>query len=307
MTSRLQLISVLLLQKHLKVIVTGGQGFLGRHVANKLYERHEVITIGSQKYNSTIPHLKCDLLDFTKIDALVKSVGAIDCIVHTAGHSRELESVIDPIKYFQQNLEVTLYMLEVSRKYDIKKFVYSSTYLVYGDNRSEKVTEDHPLNPRSIYAGTKAAGEKLSLSYGYSYGIDMTIFRQGLFYGVDDDKKRVITSMIYNARKHNQIDVYGDKVIDFVHVDDASMAYSLLLTNYNSGIYNIGSGKGINLTDVAKFVKSKINPRAEIVIHDRRPTDIPHFVADISKAREVLGFEPRIDLFEFISEQAELP
>ncbi len=290
----------------MKLLVTGGSGFIGSHLIERLGAENEIVNVDIVQQSSThkSQFVNCDITDYKMLaEKLGDKVKNFDAIVHLAALSREVESNKNPEVYFKTNVDGTINMLRIARDFGIKKFIFASTYLVYGDRTEMPVNEETVLNPRSIYASTKAAAEFFCNSFRYIYGIDSIIFRQALVYGKNDLEKRVVKLFIEKARNGEKISVFGNKILDFIHVSDVVDAYTKALSYSKSDTFNLASGKGISLVELADSVKKIINPNVEIQKEQQHAGDVSTFIADISKSRNILGFEPKNNLIEFIESE----
>jgi len=177
---------------------------------------------------------------------------------------------------------------------------------VYGDSdqklpRSEK----SPIQPKSIYAITKATGEMLCNNVHLENRLEIVCFRKSVIFGEGDQSKRVVELYLSRARQGENLDVLGNKTLDFVFVKDVVRAYIRALENPVQGTFNIGSGSGTALRDLASWVKSATNSQALVVDRPPGPTDVEFYVADITRMSRELDVLPTKDVKTFVEEQVQ--
>jgi len=292
-----------------KILITGGTGFIGSHLANKLSKNNEVIVYDNLsrcsqiKLNENIKFIKGDICD---IETLNQVDSDIDIIYHLAAVSRVLESIENPRKCFDVNVNATFNVVEFAGKIG-SKLVFSSSREVYGDAQYIPVDEGHPHNPKNPYGASKLAGELVVRIMSEIYGIQHTIIRLSNVYG-KGDFKRVIPTYVDNIRNGENIIIYGapSKTIDFVHVNDVVDVFVHCCDNAtNNEIFNIGSGHGTTLDELANmFISMRENAiqYPEIVYSEGVVSEVYNFIADITKAKRILNFKNSISLKNGITE-----
>ena len=292
----------------MKVVVTGGSGFVGSHLIPELSGRHDVFNLDIKP--PTVGHanyLQADITDQKSLKNLFKGpLGDTDAIVHLAALSRERESNLNPQVYFDVNISGTMNILNACINSNCRKFILASSYLVYGDSdqklpRSEK----SPIQPKSIYAITKATGEMLCNNVHLENRLEIVCFRKSVIFGEGDQSKRVVELYLSRARQGENLDVLGNKTLDFVFVKDVVRAYIRALENPVQGTFNIGSGSGTALRDLASWVKSATNSQALVVDRPPGPTDVEFYVADITRMSRELDVLPTKDVKTFVEEQVQ--
>jgi UDP-glucose 4-epimerase len=291
----------------MKILVTGGSGFVGTRLIAALGKGHEIINldIKEPKADSSAKFVKCDITDYGALkEAAEEHLKGVEVVYHLAALSREAESDKMPEAYSRTNIGGTFNVLDVSRIIGVKKFIFASSFLVYGNPTYTPLDEKHPASPRSIYAATKLCGEVMCNTFQSIYGIKTICLRKSVIYGEDDPQKRIVTILIERAKEGKDLTIYGNKTLDFVYIGDVIPAYVSALGSEETGIFNIGSGVPVTLLELAEMVKEKVNPNINILTEGIRTGEITKFVSDISKARKSLGFSPKQDLRGFIEKYA---
>ena len=300
------------MNESIRVLVTGGAGFIGSHLVDRLvndgYDVRVLDDLSTGKLGNIDGHLKAGRVDFVKGDirdaSVVKeSLVGVDVVVHLAALISVTFSVANPELTFDVNLFGTLNLLRSCVEEGVSKFVFVSSCAVYGDPEFQPVTEDARTDPISPYAESKLIGERYCLGFherGLLRSVVLRFFnvygsRQGL-----NDYSGVITRFIDRARKKEPLIVYGDglQTRDFVNVHDIVEA---ILASVNSSgaegeIVHIGSGRATSINELAKTVLELTGVESGISYQPPRAGDIKDSYADISKAKRVLGYEPKVSL-----------
>ena len=293
-----------------KILITGGAGFVGSYLANKLSENNKVIVYDNLsrqpqvKLKDNIEFIEGDIRDIEKLNRVGRD---IDIIFHLAAVSRVLESIDEPRRCFDVNVNATCNVVELARRLGCK-LVFGSSREVYGDAQYFPVCEEHTLSPKNPYGASKLAAEIIIRSMSETYGIQSTIIRLANVYG-RGDFKRVIPTYTHNIKNGNDLTIYGSpsKTIDFVHVDDVVDAFIACCNGATDNeILNIGSGRGTTLETLANmFISKDTNGRSrssKIVYSMGNAAEVDNFIADITKAKKVLNFRNSTSLENGISE-----
>lgn len=289
--------------KNKKVLVTGGLGFIGSHILERLNEDNEVLIVDDQS-TGKIENIKH--LDFTKIDTTLGDIATInleeifdgcDYVFHHAAKTSVPESVEDPLSTNNVNITGTLRVLEAAKNVDVKKVVFASSSAVYGDSESLPLNEDLSVRPLSPYAATKAAGELYCNIYSETYGLPTASLRYFNVFGPRQDPNSqyaaVIPNFIDKMVKNERPVIYGDgeQSRDFIYVKRVVDANILAAESKKTGTFNIGLGKSTTVNRLFEIIKEVLGKDIRPVYENERPGDIKHSVADISKA-ELFGFKP---------------
>jgi nucleoside-diphosphate-sugar epimerase len=293
----------------LRVLVSGGTGFVGSHLIRSLSRKHEVHNL-----DISPPKFECD--NFLQVDIRDrKAVGEafrtqlkdIDAIIHLAALSRERESEVEQVKYFETNIIGTANVLrEACENSRCRKFVFASTYLVYGDSSRSQVDESAPLHPKSIYAITKATGEMICNSFSLAKEFNTVCLRKGLIFGEGDESKRVVELYLSRAKDGLDLQVFGNKVLDFVYVGDVVRAYEKALEPSVYGTFNIGSGSGTSVRDLALLAKQSFHSSSRIIEQPLSSTDVEFYVSDNTRMTRELGVHPTLNVRDFIQNRAKV-
>lgn len=291
----------------MRVLVTGGAGFIGHNLALYLHERgFSVVVLDSLERASPVAlkrlaeHglavVKGDVRDKHSFKTLVEKS---DVVVHLAAYISVEESFDKPYEYVSNNAGGTAAVASLCTELS-KPLVYASSAAVYGNPVKTPIPEEHPLNPTSPYGLSKVLGERVVEFYG-GLGLRYVILRIFNAYGIGQSGAYggVISKFIERACKSEPLIIYGDglQVRDFIYVDDLARLVELILEkDVWSVILNAGSGLPTRILDLAKLVLELSGSSSRIVHAPARRGDIRESWADITKARKLLGFEPRISL-----------
>jgi UDP-glucose 4-epimerase len=293
-----------------KSLVTGGAGFIGSNLIDRLLlTGHEVICIDDESSNSTdtfnwnpsCSNHKIDIAEMNSISPLFKGV---DYVFHLAAESRIGPTIENPVKAVRTNSLGTANILQCSRINGIKRLMYSSTSSAYGNNPvpNKESQPDDPLNPYSV---SKVSGEKLCSMYTSLFGLKTIIFRYFNIYGNGEPTKgqyAPVIGIFKRQRANGQpLTVVGDGLQrrDFTNVSDVVEANVLASTKdiddeYFGTVFNVGTGKNNSVLEIAKTMSDNI----EFI--PQRPGEMRETLADISKSRRILGWEPKVNLDDYL-------
>ena len=290
-----------------RILVTGGAGFIGSHIVDRLAPDNDV-TVLDNLSNGSLDYLAKSRgrIEFVKGDIhdkelVTKLAGDAEYVFHLAALVSVIRSLEEPETYDKINAYGTLNLLEACRTAKIKKFVYSSSAAVFGDADYLPVDEKHPLNPKSPYAVSKLTGEKYALAYYHSYGLPAAALRYFNIYGPRQDRSEYANaiSIFLNKFKARQpITVFGDgeQTRDLIYVQDIVEANILAAVKDEAAgqIFNIATGKATTVNEIVKLVKKATGYDGEINYAPPRPGEIIHSRANIQKAGDLLGFRPAV-------------
>lgn len=297
-------------EKYKRALVTGGAGFIGSHlVEGLLQEGLEVISIDNYvagkranlaalKAYPGFREVDCDILDQKKLECFFEGVD----VVFNQAASKMTVCLRDPALDLQVNAQGTFNVLELSRKYGIKKVVHVSTGSVYGDAQYYPTDELHPLNPTSYYGVSKLAGEKYARAFAHLYDLDVTMLRYFHVYGPRQESSDVggVVSIFARRALHDQpLVIYGDgsQLRSFTYVEDVVDINKLVALRAQSKgeAYNCASGIKVTILELAQKVLAYYGKEnLEIQFEDWRLGDILKFDVDNAKLKE-LNFEFRTD------------
>jgi UDP-glucose 4-epimerase len=303
----------------MKILVTGGAGFIGSNLAEELVrEGHNVVILDDlstgkeenlKEFKDSVRFVKGSVTDLELLKDLFRDV---ECVFHQAAIPSVQRSIEDPVRTNEVNVKGTLNVLVAARDSNVKKVIYASSSSVYGDTPELPKREDMKLNPKSSYAVSKLTGESYCKVFSEVYGLKTVSLRYFNVYGPRQDPyseyAAVIPMFIRRVLNNQPPIIYGDgeQTRDFTFVKDAVMANILAMENNNAGgVFNIASGKRISINELANEIMEIVDIRLE-TIHDKpREGDIKHSLGGISKARDKLGYEPKWDLEEGLKETIE--
>lgn len=297
-----------------KILVTGGAGFIGSHLVDDLLaEGGWQITVVDDFNDFYSPEIKraniaghlanpnyklveADIRDSTAMAKLFTD-NNFDVIVHLAARAGVRPSLSEPKLYAETNINGTLNLLEFAREHGIKQFVFGSSSSVYGINAKVPFAEDDRIHqPISPYASTKAAGELLCHTYSHLYGIRIVCLRFFTVYGARQRPDLAIHKFSKLITGGKPIQVFGDGKSrrDYTYIDDIIQGV-LAAIDYDRSMYeifNLGESQTIELKELISLLESSLDTHAIIDRQPMQPGDVPVTYADISKSRELLGYNP---------------
>ncbi len=299
-----------------KVLVTGGAGLIGSRVVRKFLEECWKVTVvddfstGEPENIPSHPNIQVIIHDITVNKGLEKLFTDVDVVVHLAAVSSIPACEGDVGRAFEVNVRGLENVLNASAEGGVDLIVFSSSAAVYGEGK--RLSETTPPKPLSVYGHTKLIGENMLRCLSEEERVRAAVLRIFNVYGrtrLGKGVYGVVDQFIDDAVNRRPLRIFGDgeQVRDFIHVDDVADAVYKIVEKFGKrfDIYNIGSGTGLSVKELAHIVldafkKEKLN----IVYEPIREGDIRYSVADISKARTALGFQPRHDLREYVVTRA---
>jgi nucleoside-diphosphate-sugar epimerase len=298
-----------------KYLVTGGAGFIGSNIVKKLLENEEFVRVADnfstgkkeniEEFfgNNNFEFFEGDLVD---LDFCKKSVKGVDFILHQAAVPSVPRSIEDPIKSNNANITATLNLLVVAKDEKIKKFVYAASSSVYGDNPELPKKEDFPARPISPYALTKYAGERYCQIFWNIYGLPTICLRYFNVFGPKQDPKSQYAAVIPNfisaflQDKSPIIFGTGERSRDFTFVENVVEA-NILAANCKEGngeVLNIACGGETSLNQLVNYLNEICNKNIKPEYQKERVGDVLHSRADILKAKNIIGYVPKINFKE---------
>lgn len=307
----------------MKILLTGGAGFIGFHTATELLNRGDSVviidnfndyydpklkffradTLKNHKNKKNLKIYKADISDLKSLDKIFKK-HKFDKICHLAAQAGVRYSLKDPFRYEIWNNLGTLNLLELAVKHKIKDFVFASSSSVYGGNKkipfSEKDSVDSPV---SLYAATKKTNELYAHVYHHLYGLNCTGLRFFTVYGPYGRPDMALFKFVKNILKGEKIDVYnkGNMKRDFTYVSDiVSGVLSAIDKPMGYEIFNLGNNNPVTLNKFISSIEKALGKKAKKNLLGMQPGDVKKTYADIDKAQKKLGYSPKTDIKEGI-------
>ena len=312
----------------MSILITGGAGYIGSHVALHLIDNgfkpiiiDNLITGSKQLIPQEARFIQCDIQDNELVMQIIKEY-KIDTVIHLAASTLVTESINDPYKYYNNNTVNSMAFINLCGKLGIKNFIFSSTAACYGSKHKGKVSEGSDLRPENPYGNSKLMTEIALVDLAKVYKFNYAIFRYFNVAGSDPKSRagsiqKPASHLISKACEtalniNNSIDIYGDDyktkdgtcIRDYIHVCDIASAHlgaiNFLKNNKKSFISNLGYGKGYSVKEVLDSVKKISGNNFNINISSRREGDIDSIIADNSFALNNLNWTPQFDNIDLI-------
>lgn len=296
-----------------RCLVTGGAGFIGSHVVSRLLGLgHEVVCLDNfnDYYDVSLKEANVEPFlgdrsftlakgDITDMNTVKKHVEGADFVFHNAARAGVAESFRHPLETHMTNTAGTLNVLEAIRGSDVKKLIFASSSSIYGKVKSLPIKEDHPARPISPYGVSKLCCERYCEVYHDVYGIDYISLRYFTVFGPRMRPDLAISIFTGKALAGEDIVIFGDgsKSRDFTFVDNIVDANVSAMTA-GSGAYNVGGGRDVTIEKLAETIIDLAGSKSRIVHKEGLPGDMEHTLADISRARRDLGYEPAVSVDE---------
>ena len=304
------------------ILVTGGAGFIGSHLVDRLLaEREWHVTVIDDFNDFYEPRIKrenirahlqtahysleeLDIRDQASLDKLFDKT-EFDCIVHLAARAGVRPSLTQPQLYAETNINGTLNLLELARQRRVKQFVFGSSSSVYGINAKVPFSEDDPIRqPISPYAATKAAGELLAHTYSHLYGVRCVCLRFFTVYGARQRPDLAIHKFARLMTACKPIPVFGDGTTrrDYTFIDDiiSGVRAAIDYEGTEFEVINLGESRTVELRELIILLEQELTVKAEIQRQPLQPGDVPQTYADIEKARRLLSYDPQTPIEEGI-------
>ena len=310
----------------MKVLVTGGAGYIGSHTARVLRRHgHEVIlydnlSTGHDFLAKGFELVVGDIGDEAKVR---HQLGRVEAVVHFAAHAYVGESTVNPRKYFRNNVEDGLTLLNAALDIGVRKFVFSSTCAIYGAPDKVPITEDAPKQPINPYGVTKLFLERALEAYDAAYALRYAALRYFNAAGADEsgeigevhDPETHLIPLALRAtgKASSPLQVFGTDyptadgtcIRDYIHVNDLAEAHALALDRLSNGepsfAVNLGTGKGHSILEILKSVEEVTGRRVNRIEAPRRVGDPPALVADPARAQRLLGWRATRTLRDIVS------
>jgi UDP-glucose 4-epimerase len=302
------------------ILIVGGAGYIGSHI-NKFLHAQGMETVvldnlsyGHEEFVKWGEFIEGDLSDESILSRIFEKY-PIDTVMHFAAFTYVGESVENPQKYYKNNLENTLNLLNVMKDHQVNKFIFSSTCAVYGEPEKLPLTEDHPLNPVNPYGNTKLMVEKILEDYSRAYDFNYVSLRYFNAAGADPDleigewhqPETHLIPLVLDAAsgRRESVSIYGTDyptpdgtcIRDYIHVLDLAQAHYKALEYLNEKkniqVFNLGNGNGFSVKEIVETCQEVTGREIKVIEESPRPGDPPILVGSSHKAREILGWNPQ--------------
>ncbi|MBL4950915.1 UDP-glucose 4-epimerase GalE [Neobacillus sp. OS1-32] len=312
------------------ILVVGGAGYIGSHLVKELVEKEEVVVLDNlstghrEAVDNRAIFVKGDLGNVDDLLMVFRSY-PIKAVMHFAANSLVGESVVDPLKYYENNVASTIMLLKVMMRFKVKNFIFSSTAATYGIPNVDMIDETTPTAPINPYGRSKLMVEQVLADFSKAYGLKYVVLRY--FNAAGAHKSAVIgeshdpeTHLIPIVLQHllgqrDKVSVFGSDyetedgtcIRDYIHVTDLASAHILALEALLSGeksaeIYNLGNGLGYSVKEVIETCERVTGLKANIEMADRRPGDPARLVASSQKIDDELGWKAERNLEQIIAD-----
>jgi UDP-glucose 4-epimerase len=312
------------------IIITGGAGYIGSHVAYILAQQnYQVILLDSFLHNqrcnpSWAIIIKADYADRQILTTLFTSYD-IKAVVHCAAFIEVGQSVMHPAQFYENNVAKTVTLLQSMIEHGIKKIIFSSTCAIYGNPQHLPLTEDHPKNPINPYGKTKLMIEMMLQDFQAAYGLEYVCLRYFNAAGALPEEglgeqhtpeSHLIPRALQAALEQSPFTAFGNDyetkdgtaLRDYVHVLDIAQAHLLALQHLNAGkpsdCFNLGTGYGFSIKEIIEMVEKVCYTKIKLVYTQRRSGDAPILVADSLRAETILGWKREYSQLDFIIKSA---
>jgi UDP-glucose 4-epimerase len=314
------------------ILVTGGAGYIGSHTVRELTDRgyrvvvYDNLSTGHREaVSKDVEFVQGDLFDTELLRATLKKYD-VDSVIHFAAYSLVGESMVNPLKYYKNNVSGTLCLLEAMIAENVKYLVFSSSAATYGNTGAELITEKSPQIPTSVYGMTKLMMEQLMSDFDKAYGLKYAALRyfnaagahESGEIGEDHNPESHLIPIIMQVLngKREKLGIFGDDyptpdgtcIRDYIHITDLADAHIKALESIKSGApstaYNLGNGNGFSVKQVVDTVERTIGLSVKNEIAPRRAGDPAILVASSDKIKKELNWQPRFDSLEKIISSA---
>ena len=296
----------------MRILITGGAGFVGKHLAKSLIKNNHSVTIFDNYSNSSEKNIQ-SLLDninfvkgdITNYDDISNSIKGSDVVIHLASKINVQESFANSNLTKNVNVNGTINLLEACKEKKITDIIIASSAAVYGDCKDSKIhlSENSDTNPTSPYGESKLEMEKNVIDYSEKYDINAIILRFFNIYGIGQSSEYagVITRFLQKINEDKSLEIYGDglQTRDFVSIDDVVDSFNDIISKMEGkrgNVYNIASGQSISINDLASLMISLSGKDLKVTHSTLKKGDIKFSQADILLAKKELGYKPKIEL-----------
>lgn len=290
----------------MKVLVTGGAGFIGSHVSKLLLDGGHSVTVidnlstgHKQSLDKRVNFHQISLEDQKKLEEILPGH---DGVIHMASFIAVGESVKKPVEFAQNNIVGTVKLLEAMKNAGVKKIIFSSSACVYGNPKKLPISEDDPLGEQeNPYGITKITMEQFCMLYHKLFGFDIVILRYFNPYGpgeLHDPETHAIPNFIKAALSKSKIPLFwrGEQIRDFIYIDDLAKAHVIALPLSGLHIFNVGTETGIKVVDVVHQIFELIGYEVQIDDKGQREGDVQELIASSAKIKKQLTWEAKVNL-----------
>ncbi len=283
-----------------KILVTGGAGFIGHALVNRLLEQGFDVTVADLKpsRHSGVRQVVGDLLDPQILETSLTP--GTDAVIHLAAFTSVLKSLAIPYQVYETNLKMTMDLLERSREVGVRQFVLASSNAVVGNVGSLAIHEEMILKPLTPYGATKAAAEMLLTTYQHAYGVLGASLRMTNVYGTGMmNKDSMIPRLMRAALAQAPVHIYGDgeQVRDYIFLDDVVETFLTVVTRGLSGPLTVGFGRSVSVNTLVNMAREATGIPIPVDYVEPKPGEMPAVVVETSRLRS-LGLIPQVDLPE---------
>lgn len=298
----------------MKVLVLGGNGFIGSHITDELLANGHDVTVfhrSAEKYEGHSDKLRFYLGDYSDAVKLGEAVDGMDVVVHAISTTVPSTSNLNPISDVQQNLISTIQLLDLMTKANVKRLIYlSSGGTVYGNPSQLPVLESHSLNPICSYGIVKVAIENYIRMYQELYGLQAIILRPSNPYGPRQAHTGVqgaLSTFLSNTLNHKPITIWGDGETKrgYIYVKDLAKMCSLAVISNIEGTFNVCSGVSHSLNALLKLVETTTDIKPVVSYKPARAFDVKEILLDINKAKQAFSWAPAYSIEQGIAEFVE--
>lgn len=291
----------------MKVLVTGGAGFIGSHITEQLLLQQYEVVIVDDLSSGNINNLDLNSVEYYNVSILSESLEDVfanerpQVVIHLAAQTNVQYSIDYPGIDGSVNVIGTINVLECCRRYGVKKIIFASSAAVYGEPKYLGVDEKHSLNPMSFYGLSKKVGEEYIKMYRQLYNIKYTILRYANVFGPRQTNKGeagVVTIFIDRILRGEPLIIFGDgkQTRDFIYVEDLARASILAITNGDNEVLNISTNFASSLLDLVNILEQLANKKLTLRMETARPGDIQDSILTNQKAIDYLNWEPYFTL-----------
>lgn len=289
-----------------KILLLGGSGFVGRHLAKALANDYNLTIIARKDLESWSSFAEIKYGDFRSEHFIDECLPGIDLVIHLISGSVPASSDGNEFLDIDNNLIPSIHLLKAMKRHKVHKLIFlSSGGAVYGNQTNMPITEETPLNPVSTYGIIKATIEHFITMHSRQYGIDYLILRTSNLYGPQQSHSGVngvINTILDRILDGNTIEIWGDgsQEKDYLYISDLVQAIELGIKHKISGTYNIGSNNGTSLNELINLIEGISKTKINSINQEPRPYDVQRFILDSTLFHKKTGWVPKISLAEGI-------